>query len=160
MLAPGLAVADDEGRTGTTLAGDDVRLPLHDAAHVMLISFTRAAGSQSEAWLRELDDAGFEVPVFPVVVLAGAPGFVRRMVVRGIRGDVPKALHERFVIVHKHHEPWRRLAADADDEQIQVLLVTDPAAEPMIACYRAQGAATEAAIAELLTAAGCDLDPA
>ena len=132
-----------------TLTGTEVALlPRTFASAYLVVGFSRASNEQTRAWGKRLEASG-EAPVYRVVVLAGAPGFVRRMVARGIRGSVPEATHESFYLVDEKADAWRELV-DFDDEGAAYVLRLNGDGG---VCARHQGEVTDAALAKL--AAGC-----
>ncbi len=132
-----------------TLTGTDVALLPHSFAGAhLVVGFSRASNEQTRAWGERLEASG-EAPVYRVVVLAGAPGFVRRMVARGIRGSFPEAKHEFFYLVDEKADAWRELVGFDNEDAAYVLRLDGDGR----VCARHQGEVTDAALAKL--AAGC-----
>ena len=149
------AVASSEIPRAVTLAGNEVAAPADLGARSILVaSFHRVANGGAREWRRVLDDdprtEGWSV--YTVVVLEGAPAFVRRMVVRALRGDVPPARQESFLVVEEGGDGWRELAGsngEGEDRADAVFLVRLENGE---VCGRYRGLVSGVALSDLLSA--------
>ena len=133
-----------DGKVGT-LALD----PVHGG--VLVVGFSRESNPQAREWAVQLraksgGEAAYGVPLHNVVVLVGAPRFVRGLIRRGIRSGVPEEDRSTFYIVEENDTFWRTLAAVEDDAPAYILRV-DPKG---LVCARHVGAATEDAVAQIL----------
>ena len=138
-----------------TLAGNDVEATEDlGARSLLVVSFHRAANGGAREWRRVLDDDprvdGWSV--YTVVVLEGAPGFVRRMVVRALRGDVPAARQHSFLVVEEGADAWRELAGSNGEDENQAEAVFVVRLEDGEICGRYRGVVSGAALADLLSA--------
>ncbi len=163
VTAPGLCLvltaagagASGEMPRAVTLAGIAVEAPEDlDARSLLVVSFHRVANGGAREWRRVLDDEprvdGWAV--YTVVVLEGAPGFVRRMVVRALRGDVPAARQDSFLVVEEGADAWRELAGSNGEEENQAEAVFVIRLEDGEVCDRYRGSVSGAALADLLSA--------
>lgn len=108
----------------TTLTNRDVLLPAIEAPRsAMVVSFSRAAGKQAEPWTRGLlADARWDGPIHNVIVLEGAPRFVRSMIRRGLRSDLTAAQQDFFATVAEGADAWRQHMQTTDDDIVHVAL--------------------------------------
>lgn len=149
------AGASGEIPRAVTLAGNEVEA-MDDlgARSLLVVSFHRVANGGAREWRRALDDDprvdGWSV--YTVVVLEGAPGFVRRMVVRALRGDVPAARQDSFLVVEEGADAWRELAGSDGEEENQAEAVFVVRLEDGEVCARYRGLASGTALTDLLSA--------
>lgn len=154
VLNAGGAGASSAAPRAVTLAGNEVEAPEDlEARSLLVVSFHRVANGGAREWRRVLDDDprvdGWSV--YTVVVLEGAPGFVRRMVVRALRGDVPAARQDSFLVVEEGADAWRELAGsngEAEDRAEAIFVIRLENGE---ICARYRGSASSAALADLLS---------
>ena len=133
-----------DGRVGN-LTLDPVR------GGILVLGFSRESNPQAREWVLQprakSDGPGhLGVPLYNVVVLVGAPRFVRGLIRRGIRSGVPEEDRSTFYIVEEDDTFWRTLAAVEDDAPAYILRV-DPKG---LVCARHVGAASEDAVAQIL----------
>ncbi len=154
-LSPAGAGASGESPRAVTLAGNEVQATEElGARSVIVVSFHRVANRGAKEWRRVLDDDprvdGWSV--YTVVVLEGAPGFVRRMVVRALRADVPAARQDSFLVVEEGGDAWRDLAGSNGEEESRPEAVFVIRLEDGAACRRYRGLASATALERLLGA--------
>lgn len=118
---------------------------------ILVLGFSRESNPQAREWGLQLRAKSAEnghqgVPLHNVVVLVGAPRFVRGLIRRGIRAGVPEEDRSTFYIVEEDDTFWRALAAVEDDAPAYILRV-DPKG---LVCARHVGAASEDAVAQIL----------
>lgn len=155
VLSTAGAGASGEIPRAVTLAGNDVDASKDlGARSLLVVSFHRVANGAAREWRRLLDDHprvdGWSV--YTVVVLEGAPGFVRRMVVRALRGDVPAARQDSFLVVEEGADAWRALAGSNGEEENEAEAVFVIRLEEGEVCARYRGVVSGAALADLLGA--------
>ena len=149
------AAASAADAVAETLAGEEVAAPVDlGSRSLLVVSFHRAANAGAREWRSALDDApaaeGWSI--YSVVVLEGAPGFVRRMVVRTMRGEVEAARHGSYLVVEEGADAWRTLAGsdgDAEDREDAVFVAR---LEGGKVCARFRGLVSGAALTDLLGA--------
>ena len=147
------AAASSEIPRAVTLAGNEVAAPADlGARSILVVSFHRVANGGAREWRRVLDDDPRvdASSVYTVIVLEGAPGFVRRMVVRALRGDVPAARQDSFLIVEEGADGWRELAGSNGEEEDRADAVFVVRLEDGEICRRYRGSVSTAALDELL----------
>ena len=147
------AAASSEMPRAVTLAGNEVAAPADlGARSLLVVSFHRVANGGAREWRRVLDDDPRvdASSVYTVIVLEGAPGFVRRMVVRALRGDVPAARQDSFLIVEEGADGWRELAGSNGEEEDRADAVFVVRLEDGEICRRYRGSVSTAALDELL----------
>ncbi len=147
------AGASGEIPRAVTLAGNEIAAPADLGARSILVaSFHRVANGAAREWRRVLDDdrrtEGWSV--YSVVVLEGAPAFVRRMVVRALRGDVPPARQESFLVVEEGADGWRELAGSNGEGEDRADAVFVVRLEGAAVCGRYRGRVSRSALDELL----------
>ena len=149
------AAASSEMPRAVTLAGNEVAAPADlGARSLLVVSFHRVANGGAREWRRVLDDDPRvdASSVYTVIVLEGAPGFVRRMVVRALRGDVPAARQDSFLIVEEGADGWRELAGSNGEEEDRADAVFVVRLENGEVCGRYRGLASADALDDLLSA--------
>lgn len=155
-VAPAAAAAASAAdAVAETLAGEEVAAPDDlGSRSLLVVSFHRAANAGAREWRSALDDApaaeGWSI--YSVVVLEGAPGFVRRMVVRTMRGEVEAARHGSYLVVEEGADAWRTLAGsdgEAEDREGAVFVAR---LEGGKVCARFRGLVSGAALTGLLGA--------
>ena len=149
------AAASSEVPRAVTLAGDEVAATEDlGARSLLVVTFHRVANGGAREWRRVLDDdrrtEGWSV--YTVVVLEGAPAFVRRMVVRALRGDVPVARQDSFLVVEEGADAWRELAGSNGEEEDRVDAVFVVRLENGEVCGRYRGLGSGVALSDLLSA--------
>ena len=149
------AGASNEIPRAVTLAGNEIEATNDlGARSLLVVSFHRVANGGAREWRRVLDDDPRveSWSVYTVVVLEGAPGFVRRMVVRALRGDVPAARQDSFLVVEEGADAWRELAGSDGQDENQAEAVFVVRLEDGGICARYRGLASGVALADLLSA--------
>ncbi len=147
------AAASSEIPRAVTLAGNEIAAPEDlGARSILVLSFRRAANTGAREWRRHIDgDPQTEGwSVYSVVVLEGAPAFVRRMVVRALRGDVPASRHDSFLVVEEGAEAWRNLAGSNGEDEDRADAVFVVRLEDDAVCGRYRGRVSRTALNELL----------
>jgi hypothetical protein len=95
-----------------TLSGAVVTLPATDhTATLILAGFSKNSSAAVKAWwlaARGLCQAHPKVACYRAAVLQDAPGFVRGMIVSGMRKDMTPAEQEGFVTVFENEPAWKR----------------------------------------------------
>lgn len=86
--------------------------------------------------------------VYEVVVLDGVPGLIRSGVVKQLVAAVPKARHDRFLVVSESVEKLKRFLGVTDGHSAYLALVA-PNGD---VTWRGRGAVTEAAYVQLSAA--------
>lgn len=114
-----------------TLTGQHLSLPkdLPERATVLIIGFGRHSQDATTAWEKpvrtQLARAGF-IGFYDMAMIAEVPGFVRPMVLRAIKHQVPDVLKPNFIPLTDGEDAWKRAAGYVPDqsEAAYVLLVS------------------------------------
>jgi hypothetical protein len=119
---------------GTAFSGEAVDLPaaLHGRTGVLIVSFSQGSRDAVTQWFRQLA-ADYRmsptVVYYQLPVLAGAPGFLRGMIVKKIKETVSAPAQPRFVPIFDREDEWKAAAgfvkASGDDKAY--LIVVDSA---------------------------------
>lgn len=129
-----------------TLADTDVSVPgdLPPGA-LLIVGFSRGSNDQTEPWRKRVDaDAELAPLAYSVLVLEGAPRWVRGLIVRGVRRAVPEEQHDSVLVVRKDGDAWRAwVGFEAAAEDAAYVLRLDDGGE---ACFRYVGAVSEDAL--------------
>ncbi len=136
-LCGGLAAAQATGNLTIpptrTVAfdGHPVTLPkdLTEPATVLILGFGRDSKTATTAWEQavrtQLVHPG-AVGLYELAMLAEVPGFVRPLVLRKIKREVPGLLQGQFLSVTEDEEAWKRAAGYAADQpQAAYVLLVD-----------------------------------
>jgi len=132
-----------------SLSGEELKLPSDLAVgHALfIVGFSKASRSQTEEWSRRLSTVGQAdtVAIYPVSILEDAPRFIRPMIIRGIKKNVPEAHHERFLVATKQSQEWKSMTAYGEPDIAYLVLLNSQ--HQVI--WRFQGAADDSSIHEL-----------
>ena len=90
---------------------------------VLVLGFSHKSGDNCAPWGKRLSaefHSDARVEYYQIPVLAGAPSFVRPMILKGIRKGVPTSEQGRFVPVYDHEAEWKKLVnfSEPDDPYI------------------------------------------
>jgi len=118
---------------------------------ILVLGFSHKSGENCTPWDKRLfADYGSEphVTYYQLPILAGAPSFVRPLILHGMRKDVPAAQHSHFVPIYDHEADWKKLVnfSGADDVYI---LVTSPDGRVL---WQTHGLLSDSGYAELQAA--------
>jgi hypothetical protein len=117
---------------------------------VLIIGFTKASRGQASEWAQRLEPELAATPgaqLYEVGVIADVPRLLRGFVVGRIRANVPKKMHDHFLLVLEHPEVWKQLADLDDKDSAYVVLMNRGAV-----AWRGRGKLTEAGCRSLLQA--------
>lgn len=141
--------------TATTLNGKEVKVPGADtnvAVYILSLGFSRDSGRTMKAWddliapRYAASNADPRVRYYELPVIEAAPGFVRGMIVRGMRKDIPESGHSRFAPLVKEEKRLKQLA-NFREENATYLIVA--AKDGRVVWTSSGAAASTAALAEL-----------
>jgi hypothetical protein len=106
---------------GKSLSGKQVILPAPDHTRTLIIAgFTKGSSVAVKAWWEKsgaLCQAHPEVACYRVAVLEEVPGFIRGMILGGMRHDIPANEQDSFVTVFENEAAWKQIFgfSTADD---------------------------------------------
>jgi hypothetical protein len=109
---------------GTALDGHSVILPrdLAGRATILILGFTQHSSDNTTAWQKSVGTSlahGPAINYFDMPFLQEAPSFIRPLIVRSIRKQVPDEIKPRFVPLTAGEDLWKQItgytpaAADA-----------------------------------------------
>lgn len=107
--------------TGFALPGD-----LRAKVNVLVIGFTRKAGTSNKAWIDRFEQ-GFRdepaVAVFGVAVLASVPPLFRRLALDGVKKSVPDTKRGDFLVTFSDEEKWKELVGYEPPDNPYILVL-------------------------------------
>ena len=109
LVGLGAASAVPAGLPTQTLTDTEVAVPddLPTGA-LLIVGFSRGSNAQTEPWRKRVDaDAALAPLAYSVLVLEGAPRWVRGLIVRGVRRAVPEEQHDSVLVVTRGGDVWR-----------------------------------------------------
>ncbi len=115
--------------TGTALDGHPFVLPrdLSPKSTILILGFTQHSQTATTAWEKATRSAfaGTGVSYFDIPFLEDAPGFIRPMILRSIRKQVPEPLRPHFVPLTTGQTAWKQTVGFTSDaaDAAYVLLV-------------------------------------
>ncbi len=135
---------------GTVLSGSAVDLPdaLRGKTGVLVIGFSQGSRDQVATWGRRLavDYRGSStVTYYEMAALASVPRFLRGLVLKKIKDDVPQPAQERFLPVFDHEADWKSATGFSKADDAYVLVVNGNGTVR----WRTAGIASDAAYAEV-----------
>jgi len=113
-----------------TLADTDIVLPQPGSTHslVLVLGFSHKSAENCGPWGKRLS-ADFRsdsrVAYYQLPVLQGAPSFVRPMILRGMRKDMPADQQAHFIPILDHEDEWKKLANFSAPDDAYIILA-DP----------------------------------
>jgi ATP10 protein len=113
---------------GETLSGKKIVLPddAHGKIALLAIGFSRKGGDATRAWSERFKkDFGADprLAAYPVAELAGAPMFMRGMIVGSMRKGTPAADRDRFVTLFEGSEDLKRFVGFSSGDDAYLLLL-------------------------------------
>jgi hypothetical protein len=113
-----------------TLADTDIVLPQPGGTQIVILvlGFSHKGGEKCAPWGKRLS-SDFQseayVTYYQLPVLQGAPSFVRPMILRGMRKDLPAEQQAHFIPILDHEDEWKKLVSFSAPDDAYIL-VTDP----------------------------------
>lgn len=108
------------------LDGSKIHLPATNQPTVLILGFSRRAGSGVSTWSKALTHAAWNgklASVYEVGFLGPVPRPIRGLVLRALRKDVPLTAQSHFATFYGEPQPWKTLAAVTSDDQPYVVLL-------------------------------------
>jgi hypothetical protein len=101
--------------TATALDGHTITLPqdLSPRATILILGFTHASAGTTTAWEKPIRATLADEPsigYFDMPFLQDAPSFVRPLILRSIRKQVPDILKPRFLPLTSGEAAWKQIA--------------------------------------------------
>ena len=113
-----------------TLADTDIVLPQPGGTRIVILvlGFSHNGGEKCAPWGKQLSSdfqSEARVTYYQLPVLQGAPSFVRPMILRGIRKDLPAEQQAHFIPILDHEDEWKKLVNFSAPDDAYILLA-DP----------------------------------
>jgi hypothetical protein len=113
-----------------TLAEVEITLPQPGSSHVLILvlGFSHKSGNNCTPWDKRLFadfHSDSRVTYYQLPVLQGAPAFVRPMILRGMRKDIPADQQIHFIPILDHEDEWKKLVNFSAPDDPYILL-TNP----------------------------------
>ena len=146
LVGLGAASAVPAGLAAKTLTNADVAVPDDlPAGALLIVGFSRGSNAQTEPWRKRVDaDAALEPLAYSVLVLEGAPRWVRGLIVRGVRRAVPEEQHDSVLVVTQDGDAWRAwVGFEAESQDAAYVLRIDGLGGT---CFRYVGAVSDDAL--------------
>jgi len=119
----------------TSLAGEKVEFPrsLHGPVSFLIVGFSQKSADQATEWAKAIDALetcqGQRLTWYQLPVIAGAPGFLRPLIMRAMRAGLTRALQQHFVPIADHEADWKLAAgyqaSDPPKDDAYVLAVDE-----------------------------------
>jgi hypothetical protein len=152
-LGPFKAQAQDIPRMqAVALDGHSVSLPqdLPGRANILILGFGRHSKDATTAWeipIRTRLAQPNAIAFYDMAMLSEVPGFMRGMVIRAIRHDVPDVLKPNFLPLTEDEDAWKRAAGYATDQpEAAYVMLVDHSGHVV---WETHASFSEAALAEL-----------
>ena len=102
--------------TGTALDGHTVTLPrdLTAPATILILGFSHASSDTTTAWEKPVRTTLATTPAigfYDIPFLQDAPAFIRPLILRSIRKQVPDVLKPHFIPITVNEAAWKQIAA-------------------------------------------------
>jgi ATP synthase subunit 10 len=112
-----------------TLAGTTVSFP--DVASgkplLFVVGFSHKGGEQCEAWNKQLSPLYLNdsrVSYYEAADFQGVPSLILKMILHGMRKEIPANQHSRFVLLESNEEEWKKLANYSASDDAYVILAS------------------------------------
>jgi hypothetical protein len=92
---------------------------------ILVLGFSHKSGDNCTPWDKKLAAdfrADAHAEYYQIPVLAGAPSFVRPMILKGMRKGIPPDQQPRFVPVYDHEAEWKKLVNFSGPDDPYILL--------------------------------------
>lgn len=120
---------------------------------LLVIGFTKSSQPNTESWGKLLKQTfGADFVFYSIAVLEDVPKLIRGMVAGSIKHDIPKADHDRFLLVYKGQKDLRQAVGfDTATPDDAYLAIVDKAGA---ITWKIHGKANQAAAAQIKSALG------
>jgi hypothetical protein len=127
MIAPTCGAQSLPSTAGTTLSGKPIVLAdaVRGRTAVQVAGFSREGGNGTGDWMRTMqaDPAFAKAKVYPVAMLASAPGFMREMIRNGMKKGLSPEAQDSFVVLTDDEKAWREYFDVSTDKEPYVVLL-------------------------------------
>lgn len=112
--------------SGQTLSGKQLALPAAAAGKPAIVSFSfsKAGGKDSSLWSEhiEKDFPAIGHP-YTLMMIEGAPKFVRGMIISGSKKGMPEQAQDRCIAMDHDEDAWKKRIGFTDDNKAYVFLL-------------------------------------
>jgi hypothetical protein len=127
MVAQACPAQSLPSTAGTTLSGKPIVLAdaVRGRTAVLVAGFSREGGNGTSDWMKAIqaDPAFAKATVYPVAMLASAPGFIRGMIRNGMKKGLSPEAQGRFVVLTDDEKVWRDFFDVSTDKEPYVVLL-------------------------------------
>lgn len=114
--------------SGWTPSGNSLSLSgvIAGKTSVVVFSFSKSAGKDAKTWNEHLDrDYGADrlVACSTVIMLEGAPRFLRGIIVSGLKRSMPPSMADKTIVSYENEGSWKRRLTVVDDSHAYVLVL-------------------------------------
>ncbi len=110
-----------------TIRGTTVSLP--DAASgkplLLIVGFTHKSSGQCDAWAKQLAPVYLKderVLYYEAADFQGVPSLIMKMILHGMRKEIPSDRQPRFVLLESNEEQWKKLVNYSAPEEAYVIV--------------------------------------
>ena len=123
-----LTAATIPSATGTALDGHTVTLPTTAPATILILGFSHKSADSTTAWEKPIRASLATTPAidyYDIPFLQDAPSFIRPLILRNIRKQIPDALKPHFLPLTTNESAWKQVANFSPDspDAAYILLV-------------------------------------
>jgi hypothetical protein len=110
-----------------TLADTDILLPQPGSTQILILvlGFSHKSAENCAPWGKRLSTdfrSDTRVAYYQLPVLQGAPSFVRPMILRGMRKDMPADQQAHFIPILDKEDEWKKLVNFSAPDDAYILL--------------------------------------
>jgi hypothetical protein len=112
LLALPAAAVTIPGTTAPALDGHTVTLPPTAPATILILGFSRTSADTTTAWEKPIRSslATPAIDFYDIPFLQDAPAFIRPLILRNIRKQVPDPLKPHFLPLTSNQSAWKQIA--------------------------------------------------
>jgi ATP10 protein len=127
-LALPLAAETIPSTEGENLLGQKVQIAnsLKGRIGVLLLGFSKPSGNNVGLWQKRLAEdyaSDANVLIYQIPLLESVPGFVRGIIISGMRKDVPKSQQANFVVVVHDEDQWKKVSGYQKSDDCFIMVV-------------------------------------
>src|SRR5579862_9944793 len=116
--------------TGPTLANETLHLPVTTAGSktILVLGFSKKSGDVCKPWFRSVATqlkSKPQVSYYEMPVLAGAPGFVRGMIVHNMRNSLTPDQQKHFAPIMENAQAWKDAVHFSAPDDAYVVIVDE-----------------------------------
>jgi hypothetical protein len=118
------------GFTGPTLANETLHLPpsTPGSKTVLVLGFSKKSGDVCKPWFESIASqlkSRPQVGYYEMPVLAGAPGFIRGMIVHNMRNGLTRDQQKHFAPIMENAQPWKDAVHFSAPDDAYVVIIDE-----------------------------------